>query len=203
MQLPHVFIAFFMCGQAFPHVFITFLAPPSLLLSPLGPDMQLPHVFIAFFMRDQPFPHVFSTVWHALGVSWGLLFEMLVGLWSFLGIHWVQNGARNIKMRVSKAILAQVEVARGSHRLSMDRFWGDVHHLVCAIWYFGMFLVSKVLCIVVAASHGAALTTSNTLRKVAAMRRCNHDAQNLAYQKHTEIRNSTEQMMNIFPKSTH
>ena len=32
MQLPHVFIAFFMCDQAFPHVFITFLAPPSFLL---------------------------------------------------------------------------------------------------------------------------------------------------------------------------
>ena len=80
--------------------------------------MQLPHVFIAFFMRDQAFPHVFSTVWHPLGLSWGLLFEMLVGLWSFLGILWGQNGARNIKMRVIKAILAQVEVARGSQRLS-------------------------------------------------------------------------------------
>ena len=32
MQLPHVFIAFFMCDQAFPHVFIAFLAPPSFLL---------------------------------------------------------------------------------------------------------------------------------------------------------------------------
>ena len=102
--------------------------------------MQLPHVFIAFFMRDQAFPHVFSTVWHPLGLSWGLLFEMLVGLWSFLGIHWVQNGARNIKMRVSKAILAQVEVARGSQRHSMGRFLGDVPHLFCAISYVGLFL---------------------------------------------------------------
>ena len=48
----------------------------------------------------------------------GLLLGMLEGLWSFLGILWVQNGARNIKMRVIKAILAQVEVARGSQRLS-------------------------------------------------------------------------------------
>ena len=103
--------------------------------------MQLPHVFIALFMRDQAFPHVFSTVWHPLGLSWSLLFEMLVVLWSFLGIHWVQNGARNIKMRVSKAILAQVEVARGSQRHSMGRFWGDVPHLLfCAISYFGTFL---------------------------------------------------------------
>ena len=32
MQLSHVFIAFFMREQAFPHVFIAFLAPPSFLL---------------------------------------------------------------------------------------------------------------------------------------------------------------------------
>ena len=32
MQLPHVFIAFFMCDQAFPHVFIALLAPPGFLL---------------------------------------------------------------------------------------------------------------------------------------------------------------------------
>ena len=91
MQLSHVFIAFFMCDQAFPHVFIAFLAPPSFLL----------------------------------GAQWALLgspFRDGVVLWSFLGILWVQNGARNIKMRVSKAILAQVEVARGSQRLLMGQF---------------------------------------------------------------------------------
>ena len=66
------------------------------------------------------------------------------GLWSFLGILWGQNGARNIKMRVSKSILAQVEVARGSQRVSMGRFWEDVHHLFCAIWYIGIFKVRKV-----------------------------------------------------------
>ena len=32
MQLSRVFIAFFMRDQAFPHVFIAFLAPPSFLL---------------------------------------------------------------------------------------------------------------------------------------------------------------------------
>ena len=52
----------------------------------------------------------------------GVLLGMLEGLWSFLGIFWVQNGARNVKMRVSKAILAQVEVVRGSQRLSLGRF---------------------------------------------------------------------------------
>ena len=116
--------------------------------------MQLPHVFIAFFMCDEAFPHVFiafwqpqASFWEPIGLSWGLLFSMLEGLWSFLGILWGQNGARNIKMRVSKAILAQVEVARGSQRLSMGRFCEDFHHLLCPIWYFCLcFLVRKVLC---------------------------------------------------------
>ena len=113
--------------------------------------MQLPHVFIAFFMRDQAFPHVFIAVWHPLGfllgAHWdllGLLLGMLEGLWSFLGILWGQNGARNTKMRVSKSILAQVEVARGSQRVSMGRFGEDVHHLFCAIWYIGIFFARKV-----------------------------------------------------------
>ena len=56
-------------------------------------------------------------------------------------------------MRVSKSILAQVEVARGSQRVSMGRFWEDVHHLFCAVWYFAILFVRKVLCIMVAASH--------------------------------------------------
>ena len=44
---------------------------------------------------------------------------------------------------VRLGLLAQVEVARGSQRLSMDRFWEDVHHLFCAIRYFGVFLSKK------------------------------------------------------------
>ena len=61
----------------------------------------------------------FGGPWKAL---WGILLGMMEGLWSFLGIVWIQNGGRNLKMRVPKAILAQVEVARGSQRLSMGRF---------------------------------------------------------------------------------
>ena len=110
MQLSRVFIAFFMCEEAFPHLFIAFLHPQA-------------------------------SFWEPIGLSWGLLFSMMEGLWSFLGILWFQNGARNIKMRVSKAILAQVEVARGSRRLSMGRICDDFHHLLCAIWYFGVFFV--------------------------------------------------------------
>ena len=68
---------------------------------------------------------------------------MLEELWSFLGIFWVHSGARNVKMRVSKAILAQVEVVRASQRLSMGRFGEDVPHLLCAIWYFGTFVCKK------------------------------------------------------------
>ena len=111
-------------------------------LSVAFPDMQLPHVFIAFFMRDQAFPHVFITFLappsFLLGARWALLGGMLVELWSFLGILWVQNGARNIKMRVIKAILAQVERARGSQRPSMDRLLGRCSSLVLCylvFWY--------------------------------------------------------------------
>ena len=112
--------------------------------------MQLPHVFIAFFMPDQAFPHVFIAFWHPLGfllgAHWVLLgspFRHVGGLWSFLGILWGQNGARNTKMRVSKSILAQVDVARGSQRLSMGQFWEDFHHLLCAMLYFVMFFRKK------------------------------------------------------------
>ena len=148
MQLPHVFMHFLAQFMWFPHgniefsLFIFSWVPKRI---PRWPDMQLPHVFIALFMRDRAFPHVFITVWHPLGfllgAHWdllGLLLDMLEGLWSFLGILWSQHGARNIKMRFSKSILAQVEVARGSQRVSMGRFWEDVHHLFCAIlvyWY--------------------------------------------------------------------
>ena len=92
--------------------------------------MQLPHVFIAFFMRDQAFPHVFIAVWHPLGfllgAHWdllGLLLDMLEGLWSFLGILWGQNGTININMGVSKSILAQVEVARGSQWVDFGKMF--------------------------------------------------------------------------------
>ena len=82
----------------------------------------------------------FGSPLGSLGVSFSACWR---GLWSFLGILWVQNGARNIKMRVIKAILAQVEVARGSQRLSMDRFWEDVHHIFSAIWYCGILFGEK------------------------------------------------------------
>ena len=60
---------------------------------------------------------LWASFWEPIGFSWGLLFAMLVGLWSVLGILWSQHGARNIKMRVSTSILAQVELARGSQRV--------------------------------------------------------------------------------------
>ena len=86
------------------------------------------------------FWHLQASFWEPIGLSWGLLFEMQVGLWSFLGILWVHNGARNIEMRVSKAILAQVEVPRVSQRHSMGRFLGDVPHLLCVVLFVDVFL---------------------------------------------------------------
>ena len=151
MQLLSVFIHFLAQYMWFPHVYIAF----SLFIfrwvpnrSPRWSDMQLPHVFIAFFICNQAYPHVFITFLappsFLLGARWALLGGMLVELWSFLGILWVQHGARNIKMRISKAILAQVEVARGAQRLSMGRCWEDVHHMLCVVLYFGTFSCKKV-----------------------------------------------------------
>ena len=78
-----------------------------------------------------------------LRALWGPLLVMLEGLWLFLGIVWVQNGARNVKMRV---YLAQVEVTRGSQRLSGF----DVETIFITSWMlFGIFvcfLVRKALC---------------------------------------------------------
>ena len=65
---------------------------------------------------------ILEGFWGPLRALWGALLGMLEGLWLFLGIVGVQNEARSVKMRVSKAILAQVEVARGSRRLSKRRF---------------------------------------------------------------------------------
>ena len=79
----------------------------------------------------------------SLGVSFSACWR---GLWSFLGILWVQNVARDIKMRVINVILAQVEVARGSQRLSGF----DFETIFITSWVlFGIFvcfLVRKALC---------------------------------------------------------
>ena len=74
---------------------------------------------------------------------WGPLLGMLEGLWLFLDIVWVQNGARNVKMRV---YLGQVEVAKGSQRLPGFDF--ETIFMICCV-LFGLFCVSlvrKVLC---------------------------------------------------------
>ena len=57
-----------------------------------------------------------------------------------------QNGARNVKMRAPKAILAQVEVARGSQRLSGFDF-ETIFMTSCVLFgIFVYFLVRKALC---------------------------------------------------------
>ena len=78
--------------------------------------MLLVFFYEIFFRGAQRAPKIdFGKVWGPLRALWGALLGMLEGLWLFLGIVWVQNGARNVKMRI---YLAQVEVARGSQRLS-------------------------------------------------------------------------------------
>ena len=56
---------------------------------------------------------ILEGFWGPFESPLGVFFETLEGLWLFLGIVWVQNVARIVKMGVSKAILVQVEVARG------------------------------------------------------------------------------------------
>ena len=68
---------------------------------------------------------------------------MLEGLWLLLGIVWVQNGARNVKMRV---YLTEVEVARGVQRLSGFDF--ETMFIISCVLFgiFVCFLVRKALC---------------------------------------------------------
>ena len=68
---------------------------------------------------------------------------MLEGLWLFLGIVWVQSGARNVK---TGAYLAQVEVDRGSQRLSGFDFKTMFMTLCVLVCSFVYFLVRKALC---------------------------------------------------------
>ena len=46
-----------------------------------------------------------------------------------------------------KSDLGSSRGGQGSQRLSMGRLWEDFQHLLCAIWYFGMFSVRKGWCI--------------------------------------------------------
>ena len=81
---------------------------------------------------------ILEGFWGPFESPLGVLFDTLEGLWLFLGILLDQNGARSVTMRVSKAILAQVEVARGSQKHSMGRFGGDVPHLLRCVALFCM-----------------------------------------------------------------
>ena len=76
----------------------------------------------------------------------GVLFGILEGLWLLLGTVWVQNGARHMKVRVPKAILAQAKVARGSQRLSGFDFETIFMTLCVLFGIFVIFLVREALC---------------------------------------------------------
>ena len=61
MQLPHVFIAFFMCDEAFPHVFIAFWHPQASFWEPIGLSWGL-----LFGMLEGPV----ELLGHPLGPKW-------------------------------------------------------------------------------------------------------------------------------------
>ena len=81
--------------------------------------------FIKYFLGGaQRAPKIdFGGLWGLFESPLGSPFGHVGG--SVLGIIWVQNGARHVNMRVLRAILAQVEVARGSQKLSRARFWKE------------------------------------------------------------------------------
>ena len=91
--------------------------------------------------------------WSPLGLSWGLLFGMLEGPVELLGHPLGPKWSQKHQDEGHKSDLGSSGDGQGVSRLSMDRFCEDVHRLFCAIWYFGMFFVRKLLCIMVAASH--------------------------------------------------
>ena len=61
MQLPHVFIAFFICDEAFPHVFIAFWHPQASFWEPIGLSWGL-----LFGMLEGPV----ELLGHPLGPKW-------------------------------------------------------------------------------------------------------------------------------------
>ena len=98
MQLPHVFIAFFMCDQAFPHVFITFWDPLGFLLGAhwgltcnfLMCLLHFSCVIKHFLMCLLHFWHPQASFWSPLG-SLGVSFS---ACWRGCGASWASFGAK-------------------------------------------------------------------------------------------------------------
>ena len=87
---------------------------------------------------------ILEGFWGPFESPLGVLFETLEGLWLFLGIVWVQNVARIVKMRVSKAILVQVEVARGlSEVLNASILKRFASFVVVFFWVLLVYCVRK------------------------------------------------------------
>ncbi len=76
-------------------------------------------VFVLSFSKGaQRAPKIdFGRVWAGLEGVLGSLFGHVGGLWSFLGSVWVQKLGSIVHGRISKAILAQVEVPGGGRKL--------------------------------------------------------------------------------------
>ena len=102
-------------------------------------------VFTNYFLGGaQRAPKIdFGRVWGPFESPLGTSFGHVGGSVALLGHRWVQNGARNVKMRV---YLAQVEVARGSQRLSGFDF-ETIFMTSCVLFgIFVYFLVRQALC---------------------------------------------------------
>ena len=105
MQLPHVFIAFFMRDQAFPHVFIAFWHPLGFLLG------------AHWVLLGSPFRHVGGAVellGHPLGPKWSQKHQdegLKIDLGSSRGSQGVSEGLNgSILGRCSSLVLCYPEV---------------------------------------------------------------------------------------------
>ena len=116
----------------------------------------------------------FGRVWGPFESPLGTSFGYVGGSVALLGHPWVQNGARNVNMRVLRAILAQVEVARGSQRLSgfdfetifitswvlfgiFVYFFGE-KGFVHAVWYLDLDSCCVFFHFSMAVQHGCSVT---------------------------------------------
>ncbi len=105
--------------------------------------MQLPHVFIAFFMCDEAFPHVFIAFWHPqasfwepIGLSWGLLFGMLEGLWTLLRHPLVPKWSQKRQDEGLKSDLGSSRGGQGVSEALNGSFLGRCSSLVVCYFVF-------------------------------------------------------------------
>jgi len=123
MQLSHVFIAFFMCDEAFPHVFIAFWHPQASFWEPIGLSWGL-----LFGMLEGPV----ELLGHPLGPKWSQKHQD-EGHKSDLGSS---GGGQGVSEALNGSILGRCSSL-----------------VLCYLVFWYVCFVRNVLCIMVAASH--------------------------------------------------